>query len=107
HEDHFGPVASSVARHALDVVAENEGDVLAAELARELASLRQELERESRQPSLHQLDGGPAVVALAGLLAEPVRLVPGRGGALRELEPLADRRRGLLRVRGDQAGPLR
>src|SRR5207248_3700283 len=67
-----------------------------------------------RRPAVDELDGGPAVVASARLLAEPLRLLaeplrllPRGRGALDRSEPLANRLRRLRGAGGDETGPLR
>src|SRR6266542_6016365 len=74
--DSLRAVPCRLARRTLHVAAEEERDVLAAELAGELAPLAKQLERSARHAAVDVLHEGPAVVAFAGLLSEPFRFVP-------------------------------
>ena len=78
-------------------MAEDERDVSPAELPGQLASLREQLQREARRSPGDELDRRPAVIALARLLAEPVRLRPGGRLRFRLREPAEDRLRRLRR----------
>ena len=81
HDDHaLGAVTGGVPSRRVGFVAEDEGDVGAAELACQLASLAEQLQREAARAAVDELDDCPAVVRLARLLAQALWLLPRRGG---------------------------
>jgi hypothetical protein len=76
HEDAVGSVARELRG---DVGTEHDRDVLAAQLAGELAAFRQQLERRPCRPPVGELDERPAVVLLRRrLLPDALGLVPAR-----------------------------
>jgi hypothetical protein len=77
HVDALGAVARRLARRLPELVAEDEGAARAAQLARELAPLSQQLQGDPARSPLHELDHGPAVVRAPRPLAEALRLLPG------------------------------
>src|SRR5207247_5336731 len=89
-----------------DVVADDECDVGAAELPRELASLREQLEGGSRRAAADGLDERPAVVGRAGLLGQVAGLLPGGRSGRPLLRQLADSRRRRLDRLDPLTGPL-
>src|SRR6185312_8078546 len=105
--DHVRAVARDVFDRARDVRAEYERDVRAAELARELPSLREQLERRACRAAVGDLDKGPAVVEIARLLRNVLGPRPGScaGGPLSSQLPNS-RGRFLDRVK-TLAGSLR
>ncbi len=107
-DDTLGAVAHGLAGYLAEPAAEDQGDVQAPELPGKLATLAEQLQRDSAWGALDELHHRPAVVAVAGLLPEPSRLLPSRGRRPVDfLKQLEDALGGLLRTRGDLAVPLR
>ena len=105
-DDAIGSATRELIGH-VDAVAEDERDVVAAELPGKLPALRNELQRVARDAAVRELHARPAVVALGRRgVAEPLRLVPlgrRRRAPRRQLTHARDR---LVQIREPLAGAV-